>query len=152
MADILKETYPGVRIINYTSLTSATKDVLGKHIDFGWNWLGEVRPQVEGGFGYIVGITGSRDVESYKTFAAQGVKGFENTSTNTAIYASKNMSDTKLKEIHDFLQKGCQQQSRGWPSEIHVCGREPENQQRLHVTFLTHSKPLYQKQSLGCTQ
>jgi tripartite-type tricarboxylate transporter receptor subunit TctC len=108
MADILKETYPRVRIINYASLTDATKDVLGKHIDFGWNWLGEIRPQVDAGIGYIVGITGNRDVDSYKTFAAQGVKGFENTSTNIAVYASKNMSDTKLKEIHEFLQKANQ--------------------------------------------
>jgi tripartite-type tricarboxylate transporter receptor subunit TctC len=104
MADILKETYPGVRIINYTGLTNANKDVLGKHIDFGWNWLSEVLPQSEARFGYIVGITGTRNIGPYKTFTSQGIKGFENTSTNTAIYASQNMPDDKVKEIHEFLQ------------------------------------------------
>jgi tripartite-type tricarboxylate transporter receptor subunit TctC len=105
MASILSETYPGVRIINYTSLMDASKDVLGKHIDFGWNWLAEVHQQAEAGNGHVIGITGTRDIGSYKTFAKQGVKGFENTSTNTAIVASQGMPDGKLEEIHALLKE-----------------------------------------------
>lgn len=104
MAKILQETYPNLRIINYTSLTDSTRDVVGKHIDFGWNWLTDVDQQVIAGNGNVFAITGSRAVGPYKTFVSQNIKGFEDTSTNTAIYASHVMPDHKLEEIHAMIQ------------------------------------------------
>lgn len=105
LANSLSETYPKLRIINYVSLFDANKDVYGKHIDTGWNWLSEIEQQAEGGYTNILAITGTKAVKTYKTLGSQRVKGFENLSTNSSVQASAEMPLDKVREIHEILRQ-----------------------------------------------
>ena len=104
MGSILGEHYSGVRIINYVSLVDAVRDVQGKHIDTGWNWLGEIEGAVESNTTSVLGLTGTRSVKGFPTLASQGIKGFENVSTNTAVVASTEMPAAKVQELHELLR------------------------------------------------
>ena len=104
MGSILGEHYSGVRIINYVSLVDAVRDVQGKHIDTGWNWLAEIEGAVESNTTSVLGLTGTRSVKGFPTLASQGIKGFENVSTNTAIVASTEMPIEKVQELHELLR------------------------------------------------
>lgn len=104
MGSILGEHYSGVRIINYVSLVDAVRDVQGKHIDTGWNWLAEIEGAVESNTTSVLGLTGTRSVKGFPTLASQGIKGFENVSTNTAVVASTEMPAEKVRELHELLR------------------------------------------------
>jgi tripartite-type tricarboxylate transporter receptor subunit TctC len=104
MASILGEHYPSVRIINYVSLTDSTKDVLGRHINTGWNWVSDLEGAVDANLTNVLGLTGTRSVKGFPTLASQGIKGFENVSTNTVIVASAEMPAEKVKELHELLR------------------------------------------------
>jgi len=104
MGSILGEHYSGVRIINYVSLVDAVRDVQGKHIDTGWNWLAEIEGAVESNTTSVLGLTGIRSVKGFPTLASQGIKGFENVSTNTAIVASTEMPIEKVRELYELLR------------------------------------------------
>jgi tripartite-type tricarboxylate transporter receptor subunit TctC len=104
MGSILGEHYSGVRIVNYVSLVDANRDVLGKHIDTGWNWLAEIEGAVEANTTSVLGITGTRSVKGFPTLASQGIKGFENASTNTVIVASTEMPAEKVRELYELLR------------------------------------------------
>jgi tripartite-type tricarboxylate transporter receptor subunit TctC len=104
MGSILGEHYSGVRIINYVSLVDAVKDVQGKHIDTGWNWLSEIEGLVNANATSVLGLTGTRSVNGFPTLASQGIKGFENASTNTAVVASAEMPIEKVRELYELLR------------------------------------------------
>jgi tripartite-type tricarboxylate transporter receptor subunit TctC len=104
MASILSETYPQTVIVNYPSLLSANKDVVGQHIDTGWNWLSDIEQLAESNLTTILGLTGIRTVKGYVTLSSLGIKGYENVSTNTAIYAGFQMPAEKVKEIYNMLR------------------------------------------------
>lgn len=104
MGSILGEHYTGVRIVNYTSLVDAVKDVQGRHIDLGWNWLSEIEGLVNANMISVLGITGTRSINGFPTLSSQGIKGFENVSTNTVIVASAEMSAEKVQELYQLLR------------------------------------------------
>jgi len=104
MSSILNETYINLTVVNYTDLIAANKDVMGRFVDAGWNWLSDADPIIESGALNALGITGTRNIKGYKTFASQGVKGFENVSMNTALFASTEMSAERVNEIYELLR------------------------------------------------
>jgi tripartite-type tricarboxylate transporter receptor subunit TctC len=103
MDSILDETYK-VIIVNYPSLVDANKDVMGKHIDAGWNWLSEIDGSVESNHTNVLGLTGVRSIKGHPTLSSLGIHGFENVSTNTSIQASAEMSQEKAREIYELLR------------------------------------------------
>jgi tripartite-type tricarboxylate transporter receptor subunit TctC len=105
MATEMGESFSGVRIVNYPSLIDANKDILGQHIDSGWNFLADVEGLLETGDAYAIGITGTRGVKNYKTFGSQGVKGFDALASNTAIFAGTAMPDTKVAELYALFRE-----------------------------------------------
>jgi len=104
MASMLSEIGTGVAIVNYPSLVDATKDILGKHVDTAWHWLYDIQPLVDSNKAAIIAITGTRSINGHPTFASQGVKGYENVSTNTAVYASIEMPAERVREIYELLK------------------------------------------------
>jgi tripartite-type tricarboxylate transporter receptor subunit TctC len=104
MASILGENFTGTRIINYTSLVDASKDVLGQHINVAWNWIGEIEGVADANLTNILGLTGTRSVRGFPTLASQGIRGFENVSTNTVIVSSVEMPAEKVRELHQLLR------------------------------------------------
>jgi len=105
MASMLSEISTGVTIVNYPSLVDATKDILGKHVDTAWHWLYDIQPLVDANKATIIAITGTRSINGHPTFASQGVKGYENVSTNTAVYASIEMPAERVREIYELLKE-----------------------------------------------
>lgn len=109
MGSILGEHYTGVRIINYPNLFDATKDVQGRHIDTGWNWISDIEGMIATNptnmpVLYVLGITGTRNIKGFPTLASQGINGFENASTNTVIVASAEMPAEKVRELYELLR------------------------------------------------
>jgi tripartite-type tricarboxylate transporter receptor subunit TctC len=105
LSSILAESGFEVTIINYVNLIDATKDVLGKHVDTGWNWLSDIEPLAETNKVKILAVIGTRSVNGYPTFASQGIKGFDKVVNSTAVYASKDMAPDRVREIHELLKQ-----------------------------------------------
>jgi len=122
MASALQDVFPAVRIINYTNLTDANKDILGGHIDAGWNFLSDVDGILDSGETYALGLTGTRNVKTFKTFASQAVPGLDRLSSNSVIVAAKEMPDVKVKELHELFK-----QANKIPAVIESYAREFSN-------------------------
>lgn len=104
LASILGEHFLGTRIIRYTSLVDANKDILGQHIDTGWNWLGDIEGPVVSRMTNVLGLTGTRSVNGHPTLTSQGIKGFDDMSTNTSIFASAAMLPERVRELYELLR------------------------------------------------
>lgn len=104
LSAVLAESHSGIIIVNYPTLIEANRDAIGKHIDFSWNWLTNAEPAARSGQGYITGITGTNSINGYKTFSSLGINGFERANINQAIFASADMSPTRLKEFHELFR------------------------------------------------
>ena len=105
LSTIMAGTGTTVDIINYPSLVDATKDVLGKHLDTSWNWLYDIESQADAGKIKVLAITGTRSISGYPTFASLGVKGFEHVSASYAMFASAEMPEDRVREIHEILKQ-----------------------------------------------
>jgi tripartite-type tricarboxylate transporter receptor subunit TctC len=104
MAEILKERLPQVRIVNYATMVDANRDIVGQHIDSGWNFLSNADDIIETGVAHAIAITGIRNIKSYQTFKAQGIADFDQLSSNTAIFAGKEMPDAKTQELFELFR------------------------------------------------
>ena len=105
MASVLKEVNPAVKIVNYTSLVDANKDIMGQHIDAGWNFYADVDKLIESGTAQGLALTGKQSHNGIPTFQQLGVHGFENLTSNTAMYVSAKMPKDKVLEIHGYLRE-----------------------------------------------
>jgi len=110
MGSVLKESMPQVRMVNYVSLVDANKDILGRHIDAGWNFFADVDKTIESGHAAGLALTGTVSHKGIPTFKDIGVAGFDQLTSNTAMYASNNMPKEKLLEIHGYLREVNRQQ------------------------------------------
>lgn len=105
MGSVLKEVLPQTKIVNYVSLVDANKDILGQHIDAGWNFLADVNKLIEAKEANGLAITGRRSQLGLPTFGQLGISGFDDLLSNTGIYASAKMPREKVLEIHGYLRK-----------------------------------------------
>jgi tripartite-type tricarboxylate transporter receptor subunit TctC len=105
MASVLKEAIPQTKIVNYVSLVDANKDILGEHIDAGWNFLADVDKLIEAKTAQGLALTGQHSVNGIPTFKQLGISSFDNLTSNTAMYASAKMSRSKAIEIHSYLRQ-----------------------------------------------
>lgn len=100
---VQKVTKNEVILVPYPGTINATNDMVGGHIDASVEFIKDSIPWVESGKAHIVGITGSQNIDSYKTFSSQGVKNTENLISNYYMLASKNMSSEVVQEMHDII-------------------------------------------------
>lgn len=105
MASVLKENIPAVKIVNYVSLVDAQKDILGQHIDSGWQFYADVDKLIESKAAQGLALTGKKSHNGLPTFKQQGVAGFDDLTSNTAMYASAKMPREKVLEIHALLRE-----------------------------------------------
>jgi tripartite-type tricarboxylate transporter receptor subunit TctC len=99
-------------LIPYGGTFPAVQDMLGGTLDLAAGWIADTRQFVEIGKAYSIGITGTKDLEGYKTFHSQKVRGFEELVGNYAVMASKRVSDQQAEELHNILRKGAQASTR----------------------------------------
>lgn len=105
MASVLKENMPKVKIVNYVSLVDANKDIMGQHIDAGWNFYADVDKLIESKSAQGLALTGKKSHNGVPTFKQVGVPGFDDLTSNTAMYASAKMPKEKAVEIHAMLRE-----------------------------------------------
>lgn len=105
VGSILKEAHARTKIINYVSLVDANKDILGQHIDSGWNFLADVSKLIEAKSANGLAVTGKTSHLGIPTFGQLGVVGFDDLLSNTGIYASTKMPREKVLEIHALLRE-----------------------------------------------
>jgi tripartite-type tricarboxylate transporter receptor subunit TctC len=105
MASVLKEAVPHTKIVNYVSLVDANKDIMGQHIDAGWNFLADVDKLIESKSAQGLAITGKKSHNGIPTFGQIGISGFDNLTSNTAMYASAKMSKDRAVDLHNYLRE-----------------------------------------------
>lgn len=105
MASVLKESMPKVKIVNYVSLVDANKDIMGQHIDSGWNFYADVDKLIESKAAQGLALTGKKSHNGIPTFKQAGVSGFDDLTSNTAMYTSAKMPKEKVLEIHAMLRE-----------------------------------------------
>ena len=105
MASVLKENMPKVKIVNYVTLVDANKDIMGQHIDSGWNFYADVDKLIESKAAQGLALTGKKSHNGVPTFKQAGVSGFDELTSNTAMYASAKMPREKVLEIHAMLRE-----------------------------------------------
>lgn len=105
MASVLKENMPKVKIVNYVSLVDATKDIMGQHIDAGWNFYADVDKLIESKAAQGLALTGKKSHNGVPTFKQLGISGFDELTSNTAMYVSAKMPKEKAVEIHALLRE-----------------------------------------------
>lgn len=100
MASQLGVSYPNIRIVNYPTLIDANRDILGQHVDTGWNWLGDVGDLIASGAVNSLGISGNNTHGKFNT-----LPGFENLSSNAAIVAPMAMPEAKAEELYALFKE-----------------------------------------------
>jgi tripartite-type tricarboxylate transporter receptor subunit TctC len=104
MASVLKESIPQTKIVNYVTLVDANKDIMGEHIDAGWNFYADVDKLIEAKTAQGLALTGKHSINGIPTFKQLGIPSFDNLTSNTAMYASVKMPRDKVIEIHGYLR------------------------------------------------
>ncbi len=109
----LQKNLPNTQVdfIPYGGTLPAVQDMLGGNLDLAASWVSDTKQFVETGKVNVIGATGTRDIEGYKTFHSQKVRGFEELVGNYQIVAPARISDQQAEELHNILRKGAQASS-----------------------------------------
>ena len=104
----LKTKLPNTQLdlIGYPNSMNATKDAIGGVVDLSVDFPSLLKQHVEVGNINVIGMTGTIDHPYFKTFSAQGVKGFENLTSYTLMLVPKGTySKEQTEELHSILRK-----------------------------------------------
>ncbi len=106
----LKKSLPNTDLdfIPYGGTLPAMQDVLGGNLDLAVGWVADTKQWVETGKLTVIGTSGTRDFEGYRSFHTQKVKGFEDLVGNYLIMSPAKVPDDVAEEIHNILRKGAQ--------------------------------------------
>ena len=94
--------------IPYGGTLPAVQDVLAGNTDLAASFISDTRQFVESGKLNVVGTTGTRDFDGYKTFHSQRIKGFEDLVGNYLIMAPARISVQQAEELHNILRRAAQ--------------------------------------------
>lgn len=106
----LQKVLPNTEVdfIPYGGVLPAVQDVLSGNLDLAASWISDTKQFVDIGKLSSIGITGTRDVEGFKSFHSQKIRGFEDLVGNYLIVAPARISDQQAEELHNILRKGAQ--------------------------------------------
>lgn len=109
----LQKNLPNTQLdfIPYGGTLPAVQDMLGGNLDLAASWVSDTKQFVETGRVTVIGTTGTRDYEGYKTFHSQKIRGFEELVGNYQIVAPARISDQQAEELHNILRRGAQASS-----------------------------------------
>ena len=107
IATQLKGSNSTLNVVQFKGMVDATVAAAGGHVDTAVTYAVDAQPFIDSGDLKIIAYTGNKDILSYKnmTFEAQGVKGLDNLTANYAIFSSKELSESKAKELYSILYK-----------------------------------------------
>ena len=92
-----------VILVPYQASINATNDLMGGHIDASVEFIKDSIPWVESNKANIIGITGSTQIDKYKTLSTQSISGTENLISNYYVVANKSITNNMLKEFHEII-------------------------------------------------
>lgn len=105
LAELLQINNPGLKItvVPYKDTPSATKDMIGGHLDasadlFSVGTLATLTTDVN-----IMGITGNRNIETYKTFHSSNIKGVDQLTNNYYLFVPKTVDKSTQKELNQIF-------------------------------------------------
>lgn len=106
----LQKNLPNTELdfIPYGGTLPAVQDMLGGTLDLAASFVSDTKQFVETGKLTVIGSTGTRDFEGYKSFHTQKIRGFEELVGNYLIVAPARISDQQAEELHNILRKGAQ--------------------------------------------
>lgn len=107
IATQLKGSNSTLNVVQFKGMVDATVAAAGSHVDTAVTYAVDAQPFIDSGDLKILAYTGNNDISSYKnlTFEAQGIKGLDNLTANYAIFSSKELSESKAKELYSILSK-----------------------------------------------
>ena len=107
IATQLKGSNLTLNVVQFKGMVDATVAAAGGHVDTAVTYAVDAQPFIDSGDLKILAYTGNNDISSYKnlTFEAQGIKGLDNLTANYAIFSSKELSESKAKELYSILSK-----------------------------------------------
>lgn len=94
--------------VHYGGSLQAVQDAMGGTVDLAISWTSDTKQFVEAGRLNVIGTSGTRDFDGYKSFHSQRIKGFEELVGNYVILAPGRMSDQQAEELHILMRKAAQ--------------------------------------------
>lgn len=106
----LQKNLPNTQVdfIPYGGTLPAVQDVIAGNLDLAASFISDTRQFVDTGKIFAIGTTGTRDLDGYKTFHNQKIRGFEELVGNYQIVAPARISDQQAEELHNILRKAAQ--------------------------------------------
>jgi tripartite-type tricarboxylate transporter receptor subunit TctC len=99
----LKENFPNkdIVLVPYKGTVEIVNDVMGGHIDLGFDLLGNAEARGAN----IVGITGTRQIKNYPLFKDMGIKGLTEHSVIHFILVNKSTPDSVVAELRAIFEE-----------------------------------------------
>jgi tripartite-type tricarboxylate transporter receptor subunit TctC len=113
VARVLQKELSPIEIVfvPYQGTVDATLAVLGGHIDTALEFLGDSNDYTKSGTLKVLGITGTKNIEEWKTFSSLGIKGAENIVGNYQIITNKSVNTETIKEMNEIFNEAISQQN-----------------------------------------
>ena len=105
MLRTIKRENPELKLLEvpYKGTPEASGDMLGGHIDGSVDFIGATVISRLGKDIKVLGITGARDINQYRSFQSLGVKGLENLTVDFFFGVNKTVDTATSKELYQIL-------------------------------------------------
>lgn len=115
----LKKSLPetDIVLVPYDSTTKSAMDVMGDSLDLAVGFTSDTEQWVKQGTVNVIGITGTRQVKGYPTFAGQGLKGFDDLFVEYWIMANQRLSEQQTQELNLLFRKSASAGESYWAQD-----------------------------------
>lgn len=90
--------------IPYKGTPEATVNLMGGHIDASVDFVGKMTTSTLSGDVIVIGITGTRNIDNYKTFEFLGFPGLESVVNDYIIFSNKKLNSSTQMEINEIFK------------------------------------------------
>lgn len=94
--------------IPYQGAHLVLNDTISGNLDLAISWPADTKQLVESKKINVIGISGIKDFNQFKTFHSQNIKGFEDLVISYLIVANSKIADDQAEELHKILKRGAQ--------------------------------------------
>ena len=98
--------------VGYNNTLQPTQEMIGGVLDLNVDLPASTAQWVESGKINVIGSSGTRDYPGYRTFASQGIRGFEDLVSNYQIVVSAKTDPAVVQELHGILRKAARESEK----------------------------------------
>lgn len=115
----LKKSLPDTDIVlvPYDSTNKSAMDVMADSLDLAVGFTSDTDQWVKQGTIHVIGITGTRPIKGYPTFASQGLKGFDDLFVEYWIMANQRLTDQQTQELNLLFRKSAAAGESYWAQD-----------------------------------